>query len=78
MGESVRGSYEGIKLRMIAVVGTLEEFKIGVWVHSGSGLSLLLFITILEKATKEAKREVPWEFLYASDLVVNVDTTEVK
>lgn len=65
-------------MRMITVVGTLDEFKIGVWVHSGSGLSLLLFITIIEEATKEAKREVPWELPYANDLVVNVDTTEVK
>ena len=38
--------------------------------HQGSTLSLLLFNIVLEEATKECRTEVPWELLYADDLVL--------
>lgn len=58
------GLYEGTKSRMKTVVGikgTSNEFEIGVWVQQGSALSPLLFITVMEEATKEAGGEAPWE-----------------
>ena len=39
-------------------------------VHQGSALSPLLFITVMEEATKECKGTGPWELLYADDLVL--------
>ena len=42
--------------------------KIGV--HQGSALSLLLFILVMEEATRKCRKSAPWEMLYADDLVV--------
>ena len=42
--------------------------KVGV--HQGSVLSPLLFIIVLEAFSREFRRGVPWEDLYAKDLVI--------
>ena len=41
-----------------------------VSVHQGLVLSLLLFITVLEALSREFHSGVPWEDLYADDLVI--------
>ena len=51
-----------------------EEFGLGV--HQGSVLSPLLFILVLEALSQEFRTGVPWELLYADDLVVIADTLE--
>ena len=38
-------------------------------VHQGSILSPLLFILVLEALSSEFRTVVPWELLYANDLV---------
>ena len=55
---------------------TSPEFPIGVGVHQGSALSPLLFILVLEVATKECRTGDPWELLYADDLVLTGETRE--
>jgi len=55
---------------------TSPEFPIGVGVHQGSALSPLLFILVLEVATKECRTGDPWELLYADDLVLTGETKE--
>ena len=46
-----------------------EEFEMKVGVHQGSVLSPLLFIIVLEALSREFCW-VPWEDLYADDLVI--------
>ena len=45
-------------------------------VHQGSALSPLLFILVMEEATKACKIGDPWELLYADDLVLTAETKE--
>ncbi len=66
--------YEGSKSRVSVVDGTSEEFEIQVGVHQGSALSPLLFIVVMEEATKDCRRGDPWELLYADDLVLTAES----
>ena len=50
--------------------GYSEEFEVKVGVHQGSVLSPLLFIIVLEALSREFRSEVPWEDLYADDLII--------
>ena len=52
----------------------------GVWgwsrLYQGSVLSPLLFIHVLEALSRQFRTSVPWELLYADDLVVMADSLE--
>ena len=56
--------------------GYSEEFEVKVGVHQGSVLSPLLFITVLEALSQEFRSGVPWEDLYADDLVIITESLE--
>ena len=56
--------------------GYSEEFKVKVGVHQGSELSPLLFIIVLEALSREFRSGVPWEDLYANDLVIITELLE--
>ena len=57
--------------------GYSEEFKVKVGgVHQGSVLSLLLFVIVLEVLSLEFRSGVPWENLYADDLVIIAEWLE--
>ena len=51
-----------------------EKFEVTVGVHQGSVLSPLLFIIVLEALSRNLNTQIPWELLYADDLVI---TTEI-
>ena len=53
-----------------------QEFEVKVGVHQGSVLSPLLFIIVLEALSCEFRAGVPWEGLYADDLVIIADSLE--
>lgn len=56
-------------------------FDVQVGLHQGSALSPLLFIVVLEMISKEIRGGLPWEILYADDLVLmaeNVDELKEK
>ena len=53
-----------------------EEFEVKVGVHQGSVLSPLLFIIVLEALSREFCSGVPWEDLYADDLVIIAESLE--
>ena len=73
---AVMSLYAESRSRVKTIVGTSEAFDIRVGVHQGSALSPLLFITVMEEATRVARGDGPWELLYADDLVLTVESKE--
>ena len=55
--------------------GYSEEFEVKVGTQ-GSVPSPLLFIIVLEALSREFRSGVPWEDLYADDLVIIADSLE--
>ena len=66
----VQGTYANARSRVRVGEGYSEEFEVKVGVHKGSVLSLLLFII------EEFCSGVPWEDLYADDLVIIAESLE--
>ena len=60
--------YSNARSRVHVGEGYSEEFEVNV--HQGSILSPLLFIIVLEALSHEFRCGVPWEDLYADDLVI--------
>ncbi|XP_048759465.2 uncharacterized protein LOC125669061 [Ostrea edulis] len=56
--------------------GYSEEFAVKVGVHQGSVLSPLLFIIVLEALSCRFRTGIPWEDLYADDLVIIADSLD--
>ena len=72
----VQGTYANARSRVRVGEGFSKEFEVKVGVHQGSVLSLLLFIIVLEALSREFRAGVPWEDLYADDLVIIADSLE--
>ena len=72
----VQGMYANARSHVRVGEGYSEEFEVKVGVHQGSVLSLLLFITVLEALLREICSGVPWEDLYADDLVIITKSLE--
>ena len=68
--ETVVAMYElnNSAVRVNNTVGSKFNVKVGV--HQGSVFSPLLFIVVLEALSREFRRGLPWELLYADDLVI--------
>ena len=56
--------------------GFQQRVEVKVGVHQGSVFSPLLFIIVLEALSREFWAGVPWEDLYADDLVIIADSLE--
>ena len=72
----VQSMYKDVRSRVRVGDGYSEEFGVGVGVHQGSVLSLLLFIIVLEALSREFRTGCPWELLYADDLMISVESME--
>ena len=72
----VQGMYANARRRVRVGEGYSEEFEVKVGVHQGSVLSSLLFIIVLEALSREFQSRVPWEDLYADDLVIIAESLE--
>ena len=72
----VQGMYANARSRVRVGMGFSKEFEVKVGVHQGSVLSPLLFIIVLEALSREFRAGVPWEDLYADDLVIIADSLE--
>ena len=57
-------------------MGDSKDFKVEVGVHQGSVLSPLLFAVVMDVVTREAREGLPWELLYADDLVIVATSRE--
>ena len=56
--------------------GFSEDLEVKVGVHQGSVLSPLLFAAVMDVASSEAREGLPWELLYADDLVLIASSRE--
>ena len=72
----VQSMYKDVRSRVKIGDGYSEEFGVGVGVHQGSVLSLLLFIIVLEALSREFCTGCPWELLYADDLMISAGSKE--
>ena len=72
----VQGMYANARSRVRVGEGYSEEFEVKVGVHQGSVLRQLLFIIVLEALSWEFRSGVPWEDLYADDLVIIAESLE--
>ena len=70
----VQGMYANVRSRVCVGEGFSNEFEVKIGVHQGSVLSPLLFIIVLEALSREFRAGVPWEDLYADDLVIIADS----
>ena len=66
----VQGMYANARSHIHVGEEYSEEFKVKVGVQQGSVLRLLLFIIVLEALSREFSSGVPWEDLYADDLII--------
>jgi len=69
--------YTGAKTVVRTVYGNSNGFEVKVGMHQGSALSPLLFVIIMEALSREFRVALPWELLYADDLVVIAETEDV-
>ena len=72
----VQGMYANALSRVRVGEGFSKEFEVKFRVHQGSVLSPLPFIIVLEALSREFGAGVPWEDLYADDLVIIADSLE--
>ena len=55
---------------------SVRDKFVKVGVHQGSVLSPLLFVIVLEVLSGECRLTLPWEMLYANDLVIIAENLE--
>ena len=67
---AVMSWHDGAKTRVRVGSAYSEEFDVKVGTHQGSALSPLLFAIAVDVVTKNARRGVVNEILYADDLVL--------
>ena len=72
----VQGMYSNDRSCVFVGEGYSEEFEVKVAVDQGSVHSLLLFIIVLEALSHEFLCGVPWEDIYADDLVIIAESLE--
>ena len=72
----VQGMYSSDRSHVHVGEGYSEEFDMKVGVHQGSVLCPLLFISVLEALSHKFRCGVPWEDLYADDLVIIAELLE--
>ena len=77
-GHAIQGMYSNAGGHVRVSDQYNEEFSMGIGVHQGYILSPLLFILVLGALLCEFRIVVPWELLYADDLVLIWDTQEFK
>jgi len=73
----IKAMYEGASTAVKLRNGKSEAFEVKVGVHQGSVLSPLLFIIVLEALSRQFRVGLPYELLYADDLVVMAESKEL-
>ena len=70
-------TYTGAKTVVRIVYGNSSGFEVKVGMHQGSALSPLLFVIVMEAISREFRVALPWDLLYADDLVVIAETEDL-
>ena len=73
---TVMAMYEDAETAVKTENGLTDWFKVLVGLHQGSVLSPLLFIIVMDVISKEIRGGLPWELLYADDLVLMAESEE--
>lgn len=73
----IKSMYENVTTAVKVKDGTSDEFEVKVGVHQGSVLSPLLFIMVIEALSQRFRGGLPWELLYADDLVIIAESEEI-
>src|SRR6267154_1986427 len=67
--------YEGVT-KSVKIYGVESEgFEVKVGVHQGSVLILILFNIVMQAIADNFKAGLPWELLYADDLVLLAESS---
>jgi len=74
--DTVMSTYKGARTVVLTDDGVTEEFEVGVGLHQGSALSPLLFIIVMDRVSRKVRGGLPWELLYADDLVLMAQDLE--
>jgi len=73
---AVMSLYTGAKTGVRTVHVNSNGFEVKVGMHQGSALSPLLFVIVMEALSREFRVALPWELLYAADLVVVAESED--
>jgi len=73
---NIMSMYNGAKRVVRTVYDNSNGFEVKVCMHQGSALSSLLFVIVMEALSTEFRVALPWELLYADDLVVIAQTED--
>ena len=77
--QAVMSMYKRARTVVRTKHGDSDKFEVTVGVHQGSVLSPFLFVIVMEALTREARTGLPWEILYADDLVLVAESmTELR
>src|SRR5215813_5494956 len=68
--------YDGVTTVVRTPFGDSDSFPVRVGVHQGSILSPLLFAMVMEAITKNTRAGLPYELLYADDLVLLAESMD--
>jgi len=66
--------YDEARAAVRSGAGCMAGFEIQVGFHQGSYLSPLLYIIVMDAISEATRREVPWDMLYAEDLITAEDS----
>lgn len=74
--ELIQDMYQSVTTQVLSPAGRSEKFEIKVGVHQGSTLSPLLFNNVMNHLTKHCQKSLPWNVLYADDVVLISDDVD--
>ena len=75
--KAVKSMYKNVKMSVTVNEVGDRDFPVEVGVYQGSMLSPLLFIIVMKALSRRFDdRGLPWELLYADDLVLLADTED--
>ncbi|KFD60959.1 hypothetical protein M514_26857 [Trichuris suis] len=68
--------YRDATSRLSTSTGETETFPVTVGVHQGSAVSPLLFITVMDRVTRDLQMPYPHTMLYADDVVLMAESQQ--
>jgi exonuclease III len=72
----IQDMYRNVRTKVKSPAGTSREFEVRVGVHQGSALSPLLFNLVMDYITRNIQTQLPWNLLYADDVVLIAKTPD--